>query len=468
MKEKKKKDFVISRRLHFTVRLLAYLTALLLIFLLGHGAITFCLGLFAEGNHVVRLPGQASPVVTLESDSNALAPIQIDPSQLVEITRADIAVVGDLMLHMPIVRAGQTAAGYNFDDVFTYIKPYVSDADYAAANFETTLSGTEGREYTGYPDFNSPDQIAPSAKKAGFDLLLTGNNHCYDYGTAGLKRTLQTLGSYDLAALGTMNTREASRHRVEMIGGVRVGMTSYTFGAIDETGNVTLNGHTTDSEAAALVNAFDYSNLSRFYTEIDGEIAVMRASGAEAIVVYLHWGDGYSTKVSEDQKAIAQKLCDLGVDVIVGSHPHVVQPVDMRTSTVDPGHTTLCLYSLGNFLSNQRADNTSVTTGHTEDGLFFRFTLSKYNDGSVRVSAVKALPTWVLVRGTGDSRDFCVLPLDQSIADWKSAFSLSDGQLESAKNSYNRTMALVSAGLDKVTAYLSEKNAALDPSLGVG
>lgn len=468
MKEKKKKTVAISRDVYTAVRVLTYLIVLLVMIFVGQGAVTFCLGLFADGDHVVRLPGQESPVITLESDSDALKPIPIDPSQLVEVTRANIAVAGDVMLHMPIVRSAQTAEGYSFDGIFTFIQPYVSAADYAAANLETTLSGTDKHEYTGYPDFNSPDQIAAGARRAGFDMLLTGNNHCYDYGTDGLQRTLRTLAAQNLATLGTMAGREDSRHTIQTIGGVRVGMISYTFGTIDESGNVTLNGHTAAGEAAGLINVFDYGRLGQFYTEIDGEIAAMRANGADAVIVYLHWGDDYSAKVSEDQKAIAQKLCDLGVDVIVGSHPHVIQPVDILTSTVDPGHTTLCLYSLGNFLSNQRADNISLTTGHSEDGLLFTFTLSKYNDGSVRVSAVKALPTWVLVRGTGDNREFCILPLDRSITGWQSAFGLSDAQLESANNSYNRTMALISTGLEKVTAHLAELNGALDPSLGVG
>ena len=165
---------------------------------------------------------------------------------------------------------------------------------------------------------------------------------------------------------------------------------------------------------------------------------------------------------------MAQKLCDLGVDVIAGSHPHVIQPIDLLTSSVDPEHKTICLYSMGNFLSNQRADNIGLTTGHSEDGVLFTFALTKYNDGSVRVSAVNLLPTWVLVQGSDNNRDFYILPLNQTVTDWKSAYNLSDDELSGAKNSYNRTMALVTPGLNKVVSYLSEKNAVLDPNLGVG
>ena len=468
MKEKEQNEFEITRGMYVAVRLLAFALCLLMLFFVGRGAITFCLGLFADGDHLVKFPGQGSPIVSVQDLDTKPKPVYIDPSQLVEIARADFTVAGDVMLHLPIVRTSAVADGYVFDDIFTYVKPYLAAADYAVANLETTLSGTEGKEYTGFPNFNSPDQVALSAQSAGFDLLLTGNNHCYDYGTAGLQRTLRTLKDYRLDTLGTVESSGEPRHMVRNLNGIKVGMACYTFADIDDNGNVTVNNLTTDSTAAGLINAFDYDKLSQFYTEVEGEIAAMKANGADTIILYIHWGDEFSTNASDNQKAIAQKLCDLGVDVIAGSHPHVVQPIDLLTSSVDPSHRTLCLYSTGNFLSNQRADNISLTTGHSEDGVLFTFALTKYNDGSVRVSAVNLLPTWVLVKGNGENREFYILPLNQTVTDWQSAYNLSDDELSAAKNSYNRTMALVTPGLNKIVSYLSEKNAELDPSLGVG
>ena len=185
-------------------------------------------------------------------------------------------------------------------------------------------------------------------------------------------------------------------------------------------------------------------------------------------MVFIHWGDEYSLKVSDKQKEIAQKLCDLGIDVIVGSHPHVVQPIDLLTSSVNPAHKAVCLYSMGNFLSNQRADNIGLTSGHSEDGLLLNFTFSKYNDGTARISAISALPTWVLVQGTDDDRDFYIVPLDQTVTDWRGAYLLSSDQLSASKNSYNRTMAIITPGLNKVTSYLAEKNSLLNPTIGIG
>ncbi len=467
MKEKKK-DFEISRELYRTVRFVAILLALVLIFFTGRAAITFCLGLFADGDYIVKVPGQESPIVSLSDISKPTEPVYIDPSQVVEIARADFTVAGDVMLHMPIVRTNQTSDGYNFEDIFAYVRPYLAAADFTVANLETTLSGTDGKEYTGFPYFNSPDAIALSAKNVGFDMLLTGNNHSYDYGTAGLKRTLSVLKGYKLETLGTVENKEETRHVIKNVGGVRVGMLNYTFADIDENGYVTMNDRTTESAALGLINAFDYDKLSLFYTEVGSEIATMKANGVDAIVLFIHWGDDYSTNASEKQKEIAQKLCDLGVDVIAGSHPHVVQPIDLLTSSANPAHKTVCMYSMGNFLSNQRADNIGQTTGHCEDGILFNFTLSKYNDGTTRLSEVSLMPTWVLVRGKDDNRDFDILPLDQTVTNWGSAYSLSTEQQSAARNSYNRTMAVVTSGLNEVISYLAEKNSFLNPSLGVG
>ena len=467
MKEKKK-DFEISREMYRAIRFVAILLALMLIFFTGRAAITFCLGLFADGDYIVNVPGQESPIVALSDIPKPTEPVYIDPSQVVEIARADFTVVGDVMLHMPIVRTNQTSDGYNFEDIFAYVKPYLAAADFTVANLETTLSGTDGNEYTGFPYFNSPDAIALSAKNVGFDMLLTGNNHSYDYGTAGLKRTLSVLKGFKLETLGTVENKEETRHVIKTLGGVRVGMLNYTFADIDESGNVSMNDRTTDSAALGLINAFDYDKLSQFYTEVGSEIGTMKANGVDALVMFIHWGDDYSNNASEKQKEIAQKLCDLGVDVIAGSHPHAVQPIDLLTSSVNPAHKTVCMYSMGNFLSNQRADNIGQTTGHCEDGILFNFTLSKYNDGTTRLSDVSLMPTWVLVRGNDDNRDFDILPLDQTITNWGSAYSLSTEQQSAARNSYNRTMAVVTPGLNEVISYVAEKNSFLNPSLGVG
>jgi len=452
MNEQKKNDFYIHPTVSQVLRVTALVLILLTIYLTAKIAITFCLGLFAKGNHVVQLPWQESPIVALQEEINK-KPV-IGPGERAEVARVDILATGDILLHMPIVRSAWTGDGYNFDDVFAHIEPYVTTADYASATLETTLSGIQ-KTFSGFPNFNSPDEIVSGAKNAGFDLMVTATEHCYDFGTEGLLRTLSAVQTMGLDTLGTVETAEEPRHNIRTVGGIRVGMASYTYSDLREDGSVGLNGLNAEADAAALINTFDPKRLSRFFVEIEEELAAMRAGGAEFTVLYLHWGDEYSMAVSDTQRAMAQKLCDLGVDVIIGSHPHVVQPIDLLTASSDPDHKTLVLYSAGTLLSNLRAETSDLPSGHTEDGFLFRLTLAKYNDDSVGIAAVSLLPTWVVVHGSGEERDFCILPLNQQVADWGSTYGLSPSQLSSAKASYNRTMAIVTEGLNKISTYLS-------------
>ena len=468
MNEKDRNEFYVHPTVARWLRITGILLVVLTLFFSAKMALTFCLGLFADGEHVVQLPWQDSPLVAAEDIRRPNRGIYVDPTQLVEIGRAELAVTGDLMMHMPIVRTSQTEDGYDFDGIFSYVSPYISAADFAVVNLETTLAGSEIDLYTGAPYFNSPDEIAKSVRQAGFDMLLTGNNHCYDYGTAGLKRTLDVLRAQGLEALGTFTDAQTPRHKICTINSIRIGMTCYTFADLDEGGTVTVNGKTADAAAEGLINAFDYDQLSRFYTEIESEIEAMEAGGAELIVLYIHWGEEYSPAVSDTQATIAQSLCDLGVDVIVGSHPHVVQPLELLTSSVDPTHKTICLYSTGSFLGNLRAETVGMAAGYSEDGAILKLTVTKYSDGSVRVKDIGVLPTWILVQGDGETRDFFILPLDSTLPDWSKAFGIYGNDLSDAKSSYNRTMELVTPGLNMIKDELSEKNATLDPTLGVG
>jgi poly-gamma-glutamate synthesis protein (capsule biosynthesis protein) len=151
-------------------------------------------------------------------------------------------------------------------------------------------------------------------------------------------------------------------------------------------------------------------------------------------------------------------MCDLGVDVIVGGHPHVIQPMELLTSTEDSNHKTICLYSTGNAISNQRRDLMTLNTGHTEDGIIFTFTFSKYSDGTVRVEEADLLPTWV-DKHTDSSTGkitYDVYPLDDEVTDWKTQLQLSDNGYKNAQASYERTMKIVESGLQQVQSFLNE------------
>ena len=173
-------------------------------------------------------------------------------------------------------------------------------------------------------------------------------------------------------------------------------------------------------------------------------------------MLFIHWGTEYELTQDATQSAIAQKMCDLGIDVIVGGHPHVVEPMDLLTSNADPDHKTVCIYSLGNAVSNQRREEMRLDTGHTEDGALFSVTFEKNSDGAVRVSDVNVMPTWVNKFVNGDGKfEYNILPLDGNTRDqWKTRYGLSDAAGAELQASYDRTMAIVGPGLSKCRDFL--------------
>lgn len=353
-----------------------------------------------------------------------------------KVATASIGVTGDILIHNDVLKAALTSDGnYDFNPMLSKVSPYYKKYNKMIANLEVTLGGAE-KGYSSYPMFNTPDSIATALKNAGVDMVLTSNNHTYDTGTAGMKRTLQVLDSIGLEHTGTRSSTSGPRFMVSNINGINVGMMCYTYETQSSTaGRKALNGLLLSAEAGPLVNSFDYNKLSNFYSDAQDSIAQMKQKGAEAIVFFMHWGNEYQLSPNSYQKKMAQKLCDLGVDVIVGGHPHVVQPFDTLVS--EKGHETICIYSIGNALSNQRRELiSSAPNGHTEDGMIFAFSFEKWSDGTVIISDVNITPTWVELTRNNGKKVYRVIPLDASVS----------GSQEKA--SYNRTMKLVGSGLN--------------------
>lgn len=363
-----------------------------------------------------------------------------------KVATASFGVTGDILIHNDVLKAASVSDGnYDFDPMFSTISSYYKKYNKMIANLEVTLGGAE-KGYSSYPMFNTPDSIVSALKNSGVDLLLTANNHTYDTGTAGMKRTLQVLDGIGMEHTGTRSTDTGPRYLVSNVNGIKVGLMCYTYETQSSTaGRKALNGLLLSAEAGPLVNSFDYNNLSAFYTDAQNSIAEMKNQGAEAIVFFVHWGNEYQLSQNSYQKNIAQKLCNLGVDVIVGGHPHVVQPFDTLVSP--EGHETVCIYSIGNALSNQRRTLiSSAPNGHTEDGMIFSFSLEKWSDGTVIISDVNILPTWVDLTNKNGKKVYRVIPLDASVSDWT---TLGISNVSQGKASYNRTMKIVGSGLNE-------------------
>lgn len=392
------------------------------------------------------------------------APTTEPPQPEQVVATATISAQGDLLMHKPVFDTCRMSDGsYDFSSIFRYLTDTVSAFDYAAVNLETTFGGDD-YVYQGNPHFNCPDPLAEAVAEAGFDMLLTANNHCGDTTVPGIKRTLEVVQEAGLDALGTMSSAEEPKYSIIDVNGIQIGMLCYTYATgVTSDGRPALNGNAHLSEAG-LVNYFMESNLDKFYAEVEEQLAIMEEEGAEATMMFIHWGVEYQTQENAKQNTIAQKLCDLGIDVIVGGHPHVVQPVELLESTVDSGHKTICIYSLGNAVSNQRTGISNLfPAGYTEDGALFTVTFEKYSDGKVYLAGTDVIPTWVNMHTTDGVKEYNILPLlDEQRDQWKELFNVTDNTLSSLEKSYDRTMGIVGEGLEECQTWLEEYKAEIE------
>ena len=419
-------------------------------------------------NQDADLPALQEPSVTLPTSETEATEEETEPPTTAPpvpehvVSTATISSQGDLLMHKPVFDTCRQSDGtYDFESIFRYLKDTVSTFDYAAVNLETTFGGDD-YIYQGNPHFNCPDPLVDSVVDAGFDMLLTANNHCGDTTAAGIKRTLKVIGEAGLDALGTMPDNDAPKYSVVEVNGIKIGMTCFTYATgVSGDGRPALNGNAHLGEAG-LVNYFMESNLPKFYEEVEQQLAGMEADGAEASMLFIHWGIEYQTTENSKQNAIAQKLCDLGIDVIVGGHPHVVQPVELLTSTEDPEHKTVCIYSLGNAVSNQRTGISNLfPAGYTEDGALFTVTFEKYSDGTVYLAGTDVIPTWVNMHQNNGKKEYNILPLILENEDqWKEVFDLTDHNFTSCQRSYDRTMGIVGDGLSEAQEYLAAQKEA--------
>ncbi|MCU9807095.1 CapA family protein [Paraclostridium sp. AKS46] len=313
-----------------------------------------------------------------------------DDSSVKNIT---ISAIGDIMAHDDQLKAqfDKDTNTYSFNNNFKYVKPYISNSDLAIGNLETTLAGPKAK-YSSFPKFNSPDELADAIKDSGVDIVSTINNHTYDRGSDGVYRTLDVLNSKDIEHVGTQKNDEDENFLIKDVDGVKLGITAYSYGQVY--GSTTaLNGLNIDYNDLNNLNIFNSSYVDIAFNEIKDTLDVMNNKESDLQVVILHWGDEYTRQPNEFQKELAKKLCDYGVDIIIGSHPHMVQPIEMIKSD-ENDNETLVIYSLGNFLSNQR--NEILNKKYTEDGVIVNIDINKnLNTGETKISNVEYIPTWV-------------------------------------------------------------------------
>lgn len=440
MKQKTKRQKAIIRRRIFIAILAALLAIVIALLSLVIGAIAKISAPKEDGNDSQILSNISSDIISSEPTPK-------------EIT-ATVINTGDIILHSTVLDGAKTGDGnYDFSAFFTQATNYFKAADLATANLEVTLGGTESGAFSGYPAFNAPDGVLNAIKNSGLNFLTTANNHCYDTGLFGLKRTVQQLRAKNIDFIGTKESDADPTYIIKDVNGVKIGMVAYTYENSSGAGQKSINGNIVKAEANSLINSFSYDRINAFYTEAQSVVKDMNQQGADAVVFYMHWGEEYQLNANTWQKTIAQKLCNIGVDVIVGGHPHVVQPIELIHSE-DSQNTTVCLYSMGNAISNQRKElmNPECTTGHTEDGVLFEFTFTKYGDGETALTAVDVIPTWVNKYRGGSGYQYTMYPLES--AAMAESYGFDAQTLAKAKASFERTKKQIASGLTQCQQHL--------------
>jgi poly-gamma-glutamate synthesis protein (capsule biosynthesis protein) len=307
--------------------------------------------------------------------------------------RITLLFAGDLMQHREqLVAARQPGGGYDYTPCFALVKPQIEAADLAIANFETTLGG---KPYTGYPAFSSPDEYLYAIRDAGFDILLTANNHCLDRRQKGLERTLLMLDSLHIPHLGTYrNEQERSEHHPLFIrkNGFRLAFLNYTYGT---------NG--IEVTPPNVVNYIDKRVMQQ-------DIRKAKAWQPDVIIACMHWGYEYRTTPNSEQRELADWLFEQGVTHIIGSHPHVLQPFEWRTDSCSQNRQVV-VYSLGNYLSNMSKVN-------TDGGMMFTLVLEKDTaqtaSAEVRVVDSRYDLVWTARPTLSKQRNYVLYPVDSA------------------------------------------------------
>lgn len=298
-----------------------------------------------------------------------------------------LVMVGDNLLHMPLISNAKTDNGdYNFDSLYAEMSDEFQTADLAVIVQETILGG-ETLGYSGYPLFNSPQEVGDSLSKAGFDVVLSATNHALDKGERGIQNALEFWKKYPQIHVLGIHSSQEEYEKINYIekNGIKLALVNYT----DST-----NGIPLPKDKPYLVNVVNREKMKR-----DLEIA---EDNADFTVVFMHWGTEYQFVADKKQKDLAKFLTEHGADLIMGSHPHVVQPAEWVSC--ENGNKSLVFYSLGNYVSRQKQAANLV-------GAMGKVVLSTDETGDAFIAYASITPT--ITHYNKNSRGFRVYPLSR-------------------------------------------------------
>lgn len=313
--------------------------------------------------------------------------------------KATIAAVGDILMWKEQVASARLPGTdqFSFTNMFLPVAPILTGADLTIGNLETTFSGKTqpyqiGSARTGYPRFNCPDELARDLKQSGFDVLTTVNNHCLDGGVAGLGRTIDVLDRYKLAHTGTYRSpEEANTYLIKEVNGIRIALLAYTYG----TNKQVIPAHT-----PWIVRLLSPATILQDLRNVRPLVDV--------VIISLHFGLEFRYQPTTRQRQLVQSLLDNGADVILGAHPHVLQPVVTPRIMTPNGsiRNTLVAYSLGNFTSEKM-----LSFDQSLCGAILRFTVEKDEQNQIAIEQISVIPTFSQRFVRGGRVSFRVIPM---------------------------------------------------------
>lgn len=320
-----------------------------------------------------------------------------------------LTAIGDAMCHSQNFKDAYQAStkSYDFSHVFTNIRQKVESADIAIGNLETTFAG-EAKGYSGFPTFNTPDALGYALKDMGVDVLSTANNHSLDKGYSGIVRTLDVLDEAGISHMGTYRSlEEQNKILIKDVNGIKFAFLSFTYGT---------NGIPVPKGKEYCINLIDETLMKR-------QIDQAKEEQVDVICVSMHWGDEYKIKQNKTQENLADFLFENGVDIILGSHPHVLEPMEKRTITLADGTTKdgFVIYSLGNFISAQKQENTRNT-------IILDLQITKNPEGKISIDKVEYTPLYVYDKGAGKPQRYKILDIRKTIANYENGTDTSIGK----------------------------------------
>ena len=324
------------------------------------------------------------------STTSTTAPTTTKPQN----TKVSLVAVGDNLIHNTVIAAGKQADGtYNYDACYETISPYIKEADLACINQETMLGGS-AFEYTGYPLFNTPWEVGDACINAGFDVFTCATNHTLDKGVEGINQAITYFSQNPSVTFTGINATQEDADKITYVekNGITFAILSYTYGT---------NGIPLPQDTPWVVNMLDEQKVTKDITEA--------RKNADVVIVFPHWGVENSHGVSEQQQKYVKLFSDLGVDIVIGTHSHVLQPVEWYTNQ-ETGKTMLVYYSLGNFISHQ-INKDQLCGGMAQ------ITVEKIN-GEISITNAKLAPLVCHYRNTGSGYAFNVYMLKDYTADF--------------------------------------------------